>query len=249
MTMRTLRGQINGLPGTSVAAGGRYDRFAAGALHCLTRLTVRLARFLSRFSPERLASPRVFHPDIAQGSAHEAAIRTYNHYHGARKTFRSRIDSRATGFTLIEVVIVMAIIAILALFTVPVFLARIPRAQVEESMPLAEIAKRAVAAYYAQSGALPANNDAAGLPEAKKIIGNYVTAVAVTDGAINMTFGNNSNAKINGKRVTWRPAIVKDARVVPVAWICAGRKVPDGMDVGGVNVTDVPLDSLPVDCR
>jgi type IV pilus assembly protein PilA len=170
-------------------------------------------------------------------------------YHGAMDSSLSPPDSPASGFTLIEVVIVMAIIAILALMTVPMFFARIPRAQIEESLPLADIAKRAVAAYYSQSGALPANNEAAGLPEAKKIIGNYVTAVTVTDGAINMTFGNNSNGKINAKRITWRPAIVKDTRVVPVAWICAGKKVPDGMDVGGVNVTDVPLDSLPVDCR
>jgi type IV pilus assembly protein PilA len=155
----------------------------------------------------------------------------------------------AQGFTLLEIVVVVAIVAVLALMTIPMFYARIPRAQVEESLPLADIAKRAVAAYYAQSGALPANNEAAGLPEAKKIIGNYVTAVTVADGAINMTFGNSSNIKINGKRITWRPAIVKDTRVVPVAWICAGRKVPDGMDVGGVNVTDVPPDSLPIDCR
>ena len=143
----------------------------------------------------------------------------------------------------------MAIIAVLALMTIPMFFARIPRAQVEESLPLADIAKRGVAAYYAQTGALPANNEAAGLPSANKIIGNYVSAVTVADGAVNMTFGNNSNGKVNGKRLTWRPAIVKDTRVVPVAWICAGKKVPDGMEVGGANVTDVPLDSLPVACR
>ena len=155
----------------------------------------------------------------------------------------------APGFTLIEVVIVMAIIAILALMTIPMFYAKIPRTQVEESLPLADIAKNAVAAYYQKKKALPADNATADLPEANKLVGNYVTAVTVKDGAVTMTFGNNSNAKITGKRLTWRPAIVIDTPITPVSWVCAGKKVPDKMEAGGVNVTDVPLDTMPVSCR
>ncbi|MBL0125532.1 MAG: pilin [Betaproteobacteria bacterium] len=156
----------------------------------------------------------------------------------------------ARGFTLIEVVIVMAIIAILALMTIPMFFAKIPREQVEESLPLARIAKDKVANYYKERGALPANNEAAELPDGKAIIGNYVSAVTVTDGAVTMTFRADANGKIAGKRLTWRPAVsIKGGQLVPVAWVCAGKKVPDGMDVGGTNVTDAPKDVLPVECR
>ncbi len=148
----------------------------------------------------------------------------------------------------------MAIIAILALMTIPMFFAKIPREQVEESLPLAKIAKDKVAEYYSNSktGVLPANKEAAGLPEANKLVSKYVTAVTVADGAVTMTFGNESNGKINGKRLTWRPAIAKDTPLAlkwPLDWFCASKKVPDTMNVGGVNVTDVPRDVLPVECR
>lgn len=164
-------------------------------------------------------------------------------------TFRSRVDSSLKGFTLIEVLIVLAIIAILALMAIPALYGNTARTQILDSMPLADIAKRGVASYYSQTGALPASNEAAGLPAAEKIIGNFVTGVSINDGAVNMTFGNNSHAKLKGKRLTIRPAIVKDTRIVPIAWICGTKAIPNGMDAGGVNVTDIPAEALPLECR
>ncbi len=160
----------------------------------------------------------------------------------------SQIDF-ARGFTLIEVVIVMAIIAILALMSMPMFFAKIPRTQVEESLPLAEIAKKAVAGIYLESGTLPANNGVAKLPDATKIVGIYVSAVTVVDGAVTMTFRPDSNGKIAGKRLTWRPVVPIERSLRTVEWLCAARKVPDGMDAGGVDVTDIPRDTMPVSCR
>jgi type IV pilus assembly protein PilA len=170
----------------------------------------------------------------------------YRPSHCFMKTLMSRINLSTAGFTLIEVVVVLAIIAILALMAIPMFYAKVPRAQIEESIPLARIATAKVADYYLKKNALPANNEAAGLPDASKLIGNYVAAVTVVDGAVTMSFRADANGKIAGKRLTWRPAIVKDTAVTPVAWVCANKKVPDGMVVGGVDVTDVPLDSVPL---
>ena len=153
------------------------------------------------------------------------------------------------GFTLIELVIVMSVIAILALMAVPTFLDRNVRLQVQEGMALATLAKSSVSAFYASKNELPANNDEAGIPPGQKIVGNYVSEVGVEAGAVTVTFGNNVNSSVAGKRLTLRPAIVKDAPTVPIAWLCHSAAVPKGMEVMGTNRTDIPAKWLPLECR
>jgi len=121
------------------------------------------------------------------------------------------------GFTLIEMMAVVAVIAILALIAVPGIQDRVVREQIVEAMHVAEIAKAPIAASWAFSHTLPADNPAAGLPVADKIVGNFVTSLVVEAGAIHVTFGNRANAAIQGKTLTLRPAVVEDAPVVPVA--------------------------------
>jgi type IV pilus assembly protein PilA len=153
------------------------------------------------------------------------------------------------GFTLIEIVVVIAVIAILALMAVPSMQDRIVREQVVEGVKLADIAKDAVAAAWRAEEEMPEDNEAAGLPEAEKIVGNHVSAVEVEDGAIHITFGNNANGVIDGQRLTLRPAVVEDAPIVPVAWVCAGAAVPERMTVQGRNRTTIENRFLPVNCR
>ena len=156
---------------------------------------------------------------------------------------------RRRGFTLIEIMVALAILGILAVMAVPSMTERIVRDQVVEAAQVAEIAKVAVAASWRASEAMPSDNAAAGLPPAMKIVGNYVSAVNVEDGAVHITFGNNANGGIRGKVLSLRPAVVEDAPVVPVAWVCAHGRVPEKMTAQGNDRTDLPAPYLPVNCR
>jgi type IV pilus assembly protein PilA len=159
------------------------------------------------------------------------------------------MDGRQHGFTLIEIMVALAIVALLAAMAIPGLTNSIVRKQVIEAVPLADIAKQAVAQSWATVQALPADNAGAGLPPPDKIVNNYVSSVALQAGAIQITFGNSANGMIAGKILTLRPAIVVDAPVVPVAWVCAGAPVPGGMTVVGEDLTNLPPSVLPFNCH
>jgi type IV pilus assembly protein PilA len=158
-----------------------------------------------------------------------------------------RNDSQ--GFTLIELLIVIAILTVLSTMALPSYQDRVIRAQAAQAMAVAEVAKKEVEEYYKAKKALPRNNAQAGLPAPEKMVGNYVTSVAVSDGVINITLGNRVNKNAAGKIVTMRPAIVADASIVPIAWVCGYASVPKGMTVKGKNESTIPPRQLPIDCR
>jgi type IV pilus assembly protein PilA len=153
------------------------------------------------------------------------------------------------GFTLTEVVVVLAVIGILAMMAVPSYFDRIIKAQIESALPLADVAKRAVSGYWSATQDFPADNAAAALPTADKIVNNYVSAVAVDKGVINLTFGNRANKAIAGKVISLRPAVVDDAPMVPIAWVCASAEAPEKMSVKGQDATTLDPIYLPIECR
>ena len=153
------------------------------------------------------------------------------------------------GFTLVEMMVVCAVIAILALMAVPSFQDQIVREQINTALPLADIAKTPVAASWSAFQAFPADNAAAGLPPAIKIVSNHVSSILVEEGALHVTFGNRANGVINGKTLSLRPAVVTDAPVVPVAWVCGYAEPPGQMTVVGRNRTNIPANFLPFACR
>jgi type IV pilus assembly protein PilA len=153
------------------------------------------------------------------------------------------------GFTLIEMMVVLAVIAILALMAFPTYQDKLVRDQIVEALPLADIAKAPVAAAWTLLKVFPPDNATAALPPAEKIVSNLVSAVAVEGGAIHITFGNRANGAIRGKVLTLRPAIVEDAPIVPIAWVCGTATVPTNMTAKGTNRTSIPPNYLPLKCR
>ena len=150
---------------------------------------------------------------------------------------------------MLEMMAVVAVVAILAALAVPSYMEVMVRDQVKTALPLADIAKKPIAAVWQATQALPPDNASAGLPPAEKIVSNHVSGVVVRDGAISITFGNRASAAIAGKTLTLRPAVVDDAPVVPVAWVCGYAETPAQMTLHGEDRTDMPQALLPLECR
>ena len=145
--------------------------------------------------------------------------------------------------------IVIAIIVILALVALPGVPDKFIRDRIIEAIKLADIVKAPVAASWSQNKGLPVDNAAAGLPVADKIVNDYISSVAVESGAIQVTFGNHAHVAVRGKVLTLRPAVVEDARIVPVTWVCGDAEAVDKMTAKGLNKTTVPARYLPLSCR
>jgi len=127
------------------------------------------------------------------------------------------------GFTLIELMIVVAIIGILAAIAIPAYQNYTIRAQISEGMTLAGGWKAAIAEYYANNGTWPAQANLTGsLPST----GKYVQTVTVlAGGVIQATYGLQSNATVNGKILQIGAYTNTNNDVI---WVCGSNVAPAG---------------------
>ena len=139
------------------------------------------------------------------------------------------------GFTLIELMIVVAIIGILAAIAIPAYQDYTIRAQVSEGLNLSGGAKAAVTEYFQDRGILPTSNAEAGLATNTDIVGKYVDQVTVgADGVISVQYGNDAHAIITSQHLEMSPDTTNAGSV---AWDCASAG------------TEIANKHLPAACR
>ncbi|CWM30906.1 pilin [Neisseria meningitidis] len=152
------------------------------------------------------------------------------------------------GFTLIELMIVIAIVGILAAVALPAYQDYTARAQVSEAILLAEGQKSAVTEYYLNHGIWPKNNTSAGVASsATDIKGKYVKSVEVKNGVVTAEMKSSGvNKEIQGKKLSlW--AKRQDGSV---KWFCGQPVTRDNADdVAADGTNKIDTKHLPSTCR
>jgi type IV pilus assembly protein PilA len=161
------------------------------------------------------------------------------------------------GFTLIELMIVVAIIGILASLAISAYQTYTVRAQIAEAINMGAGAKVPVVDAYNNNGRPPADRSEAGMSAAATDTkGRYVAQVDIDDGRVDVTMGNRVHAEIFGQTISFTPYLTPSGGIV---WRCGAAPAPVGgaillQDASGTVVTSylaptVDTRYLPATCR
>ena len=142
------------------------------------------------------------------------------------------MQKMSQGFTLVELMIVIAIIGILAALAIPAYQDYTIRAQVQEGVSLSVQTRNAVIEAYMSSGSGPASRTEAGLSaDADDTQGRYVKSVDIVDSEVVITFGNEANRIITDQVLYLTPYLAEDGTTL--IWRCGNAAAPEGGEALG----------------
>lgn len=161
------------------------------------------------------------------------------------------MPQKVQGFTVIELVIVVAIVAILAAMVVSAYQTHTVRTQVREALEFAEPLKASISTSFTATGVAPANSESAGLPSRPTNSTNlYVAEVAVKDGRLDIRFGKTAHQAIFGGQLSITPYVLEGQQL---AWRCGAAPVPPGGKLmpGGAEhaAPSIEMRYLPASCQ
>ncbi len=158
---------------------------------------------------------------------------------------------RSCGFTIVELMAVVAIIGVLAAVAIPPYSIYVSRAKVAEAFTITANARHSIAEFYAHRGQLPTTNAAAGIAAPENLIGRFVQRVEIVDGAIHVQVQSDERESSGPWIVSIRPVMVPDvAEGGTLSWVCGFTEPAANMLAFGENrTTEGVRRHLPTGCR
>ena len=165
---------------------------------------------------------------------------------------------RQSGFTLIELMVVVTIIGILASFAIPAYQDYTIRAQVSEGLGIASIARAAVAEEFLTEGLPPTDRTDAGMSaDPADSSGRYVAGVDIENGVLTITYGNEANPQIAGAGANTLTLTPYESSDLSLVWRCGSAPAPAGAELLGTAAgmaaayvePTLPIRYLPAACR